>query len=101
MTQQLIEYYRNVAPFYLPGWGGPQYSSWMDGKLIGVSTVPGYSYYFRKIISLSYIDVRHTAPGTEVEIVWGDPGKRQKVIRATVGPAPYKKHAGKGDLSRA
>lgn len=72
-----------------------------DGKLIGVSTVPGYSYYFRKILSLSYIDVGLTEPGTQVEIVWGDPGKRQKLIRATVGPAPYKKHGGKGDLASA
>jgi vanillate/3-O-methylgallate O-demethylase len=47
------------------------------------------------------VAVRLTAPGTEVEIVWGDPGKRQKAIRATVGPAPYKKHGGNGDLSQA
>jgi vanillate/3-O-methylgallate O-demethylase len=62
-----------------------------DGKLVGVSTVPGYSYYFRKVLSLTYIDVELRKPGTEVVIVWGNPGTPQKRIRATVAPAPYKK----------
>ena len=62
-----------------------------DGRQVGVSTVPGYSYYFRKILSLTYIDIQHSKPGTEVEIAWGNPGTRQKLVRATVAPAPYKK----------
>jgi vanillate/3-O-methylgallate O-demethylase len=62
-----------------------------EGKPAGVSTVPGYSFYFRKILSLTYINVEHSKPGTEVNIVWGEPGTRQKLIRATVAPAPYKK----------
>lgn len=33
MTKQLIQYYLDVPPFYLPGWGGPQYSTWMDEQL--------------------------------------------------------------------
>jgi vanillate/3-O-methylgallate O-demethylase len=71
-----------------------------DGAVVGVSTVPGYSFFYRRFLSLTYIDVALAVPGTKVEIVWGDPGKRQKRIRATVAPAPYKPHAGKGDLSR-
>ena len=62
-----------------------------DGKLVGISTSPGYSYYFRKMLSLTYIDVAVNRPGTEVIIVWGTPGKVQKHIRAMVAPAPYKK----------
>jgi vanillate/3-O-methylgallate O-demethylase len=62
-----------------------------DGKLVGVSTVPGYSYYLRKVLSLTYIDVELSKPGTEVVIVWGNPGTPQKQIRAMVAPAPYKK----------
>jgi len=71
-----------------------------DGKLIGISTVPGYSYYFRKILTLTYIDIEFSKPGTEVIVVWGDPGKRQKQIRATVTPAPYKKHGGRIDFTK-
>ena len=33
MSKELIHYYRNIQPFYLPGWGGPQYSSWMDEQM--------------------------------------------------------------------
>ena len=62
-----------------------------DGKLVGVSTVPGYSYYFSKILSLTCIDVELRKPGTKVIIVWGNPGTPQKRIRATAAPAPYKK----------
>jgi vanillate/3-O-methylgallate O-demethylase len=62
-----------------------------DGELVGISTVPGYSYKYRRILSLTYIDVALSAPGTEVEIVWGNPGHRQKRVRATVAPAPYKR----------
>jgi vanillate/3-O-methylgallate O-demethylase len=35
---------------------------------------------------------------TEVEIVWGNPGKPQKNIRAVVAPAPYKRDNRKIDL---
>ncbi|MDI9941087.1 MULTISPECIES: aminomethyltransferase family protein [Rhodococcus] len=63
-----------------------------DGETIGLSSVPGYSYYFRKVITLSFIDPAYSTPGTEVFVLWGDPGcPRQKLIRATVASAPYKK----------
>jgi vanillate/3-O-methylgallate O-demethylase len=71
-----------------------------DGRLIGVSSVPGYSYFFRKIISLTYIDVKYSKPGTKVAIVWGNPGTPQKHIRATVAPAPYKKDNRRIDVTR-
>jgi len=60
-----------------------------DGKLIGLSSVRAYSYYYRKMISLSSIDVAHSALGTEVIVLWGNPGTRQKEIRATVSRFPY------------
>jgi vanillate/3-O-methylgallate O-demethylase len=70
-----------------------------DGHLVGVSSSRGYSYYFRKMLSLCTIDVAHSEPGTEVEVVWGNPGKPQKNIRATVAPAPYKKDNRRADLN--
>ena len=41
------------------------------------------------MISLCSIDVEYGASGTEVIVLWGDPGTRQKDIRATVSRFPY------------
>jgi glycine cleavage system aminomethyltransferase T len=60
-----------------------------DGKLIGISSGREYSYYYREMISLASIDVEYGSIGTEVAVLWGDPGTRQKEIRATVSRFPY------------
>ena len=70
-----------------------------DGKLVGVSSSRGYTYYFKTMLSLCTIDVAHSEPGTEVTVVWGNPGKPQKHIRATVAPAPYKKDNRRADIT--
>lgn len=70
----------------------------LDGKEIGISTTPGYSYYFRKTLALSFIDTEYAVPGTKVQVLWGSPEKPQKLIHATVQPAPYKKDNRKIDL---
>lgn len=70
----------------------------IDGKTVGVATSRGYSYHFRRMLSLATIDVDHAEPGTEVTVVWGAPGTRQKAIRARVAPAPYKTDNSRGDL---
>jgi len=69
-----------------------------NGKLVGVATSRGYSYYFRQMISLCTIDVDCSEPGTEVIVLWGNPGEPQKEIRATVAPAPYKQDNRRVDL---
>jgi vanillate/3-O-methylgallate O-demethylase len=61
----------------------------VDGKLAGISTTPFYSYYFRRTIALAVVDA-NLELGSRVEVVWGDPGARQKTIRATIKSAPYK-----------
>lgn len=68
-------------------------------KLAGVTTSRGYSFYFRQMLSLCTIDVEHAEPGTEVTVIWGNPGHPQKAIRATVAPAPYKKDNRRADVS--
>ncbi|OZC59759.1 hypothetical protein CH267_06580 [Rhodococcus sp. 06-621-2] len=70
-----------------------------EGELVGISSVPGYSYFFRKVLTLSYVAPQYSEPGTEVFVVWGDPGTRQKLIRATVAPAPYKADNRRAELS--
>jgi vanillate/3-O-methylgallate O-demethylase len=69
-----------------------------NDKLIGVATSRGYSYYFRQMLSLCVIDVEWSNPGTEVKVIWGEPGEPQKEIRALVAAAPYKKDNRKIDV---
>lgn len=59
-----------------------------DGKLIGVSSGRIYTYYYKNMISLCSIDKEYAANGTEVKIVWGEPGHPQKIIRAKVARLP-------------
>jgi vanillate/3-O-methylgallate O-demethylase len=68
-------------------------------RLVGVATSRGFSYSFRKMLSHCVIDVVCAAPGTEVTVIWGDPGTRQKPICATVAPAPYKADNRRANLS--
>ncbi len=60
-----------------------------DGKLIGVSSGRMHSYFYRTMISMCSIDTEHSALGTQITVLWGDPGTRQKEIRATVARFPY------------
>jgi len=71
-----------------------------DGKLVGISSSRGYSAYFKKMLSLCTIDIEQSEPETQVVVVWGNPGRPQKTIRATVAPAPYKKDNRRADVSR-
>lgn len=67
------------------------------GKLVGVSTLTGYSSNERAMLSLAIIDAESAEPGTEVTVVWGEetPSSKAQVedhvqvkIRATVQPTP-------------
>jgi vanillate/3-O-methylgallate O-demethylase len=49
------------------------------------------SLFYGKMISLASIDVEFSALGTDVGVLWGDPGTRQKEIRAKVARFPYLK----------
>ena len=68
------------------------------GKTVGVSSSRGYSHYFRKMLSLCTIDIEHADIGTEVVVIWGNPGRPQKQIRAIVASAPYKKDNRRADF---
>jgi glycine cleavage system aminomethyltransferase T len=59
------------------------------GKTVGLSSGRMYSYYYRQMISLASIDVAEGELGNEVVVLWGDPGTRQKEIRATVERFPF------------
>lgn len=83
-------------------WFAMYASSVVDGeKEIGSTTSRGFSYYFRKVLSHAVLDIAYTEPGTEVEVIWGDPGNRQKRIRATVHSYPYKADNRRAELALA
>lgn len=69
-----------------------------NGRVAGVATSRGYSSYFREMLSLCVIDVGCAELGNEVTVIWGNPGERQKEIRARVAPAPYKQDNRRVDL---
>jgi vanillate/3-O-methylgallate O-demethylase len=60
-----------------------------DGKVIGISSGRSISQFYHRMISLSSIDVEFSALGTDVIVLWGDPGTRQKQVRAKVARFPY------------
>lgn len=62
---------------------------YVGNSLIGISSGRIYSYYSRKMVSLCLIEVEHSAPGQIVEVVWGDPGSKQKRIKAIVAKFPH------------
>jgi glycine cleavage system aminomethyltransferase T len=74
-----------------------------DGAIAGISTYPVYTSNGRCWISLSMIDEAHSATGTEVSVLWGEPDGGtskptverhiQTMVRATVEPAPFSKQA--------
>lgn len=63
-----------------------------DGNEIGCSMNRTQDVYHHATISLGSIDIHYAEAGTEVYILWGDPGTRQIKIRAKVVPTPYNRH---------
>ncbi|MDR2751563.1 MAG: aminomethyl transferase family protein [Clostridiales bacterium] len=59
-----------------------------EGNLIGSSTGLVYTMFSRETISLGVLDVKFCEPGSQVNILWGEPGTRQKTIRAAVAKFP-------------
>lgn len=60
-----------------------------NGNLIGISTGRMYAWFYRQMISLCSIEQEFAKEGTEVYVIWGNEGMRQKKIRATVARYPY------------
>ena len=60
-----------------------------NGEFVGISSGRAISHFYREMISLCTIDVTYGDIGTEVYVMWGNPGQRQKKIRAKVARFPY------------
>lgn len=59
------------------------------GKRIGISSGRIHSWYYKKMLSLGFIDPAYAEEGTELKFVWGSPDERQKEIRCKVARYPY------------
>jgi glycine cleavage system aminomethyltransferase T len=60
-----------------------------DGQEIGISAGRIVSTTYRRMISLGFISREHADLGTALVVLWGNPGTRQKPIRATIARFPY------------
>ena len=60
-----------------------------SGDVVGLSVGRTHSEYFHQMISLALIDVAEAEEGNELVVIWGEPGTRQKEIRAKVARFPY------------
>ena len=66
---------------------------------MGISRHAAYQNPIGEVLSLAIVDQRHATVGSEVIIVWGEPGgasrkpqverHEQTTIRARIAPAPY------------
>ena len=71
----------------------------VGGQLVGLSTWIGYSANEGRMLTLAMVDEAYATPGTEVDLIWGEPDggsskptvepHRQVAIKAIVSPAPY------------
>jgi vanillate/3-O-methylgallate O-demethylase len=70
-----------------------------DGEQVGLSHSRSYEADVHTFVSLAVVDLEHSDVGTDVRVVWGEPGGEspnpqvethtQTEIRATVGEVPY------------
>ena len=61
----------------------------VDGRCVGISSGRMFSAFYGQMISLGVIDADHSSLGSEVTVLWGNPGADQRLIRATVSRYPY------------
>jgi len=81
----------------------PMYATWAadavqhEGRTVGFSQYMSYSANARHILSHGIIDRSLAEPGTQLTLLWGEPGSRRdnvgrntlREIRVTVAPSPY------------
>ena len=60
-----------------------------EGNVIGAAMGAVYTLYYKQMISLAVINPEYTKIGTDVTVIWGDIGGKQKKIKAKVARYPY------------
>lgn len=59
-----------------------------EDRRVGVSQGRCVDYYTNQFVSLGFVAEEHAAEGTELEVLWGEPGGSQYRVKATVAPMP-------------
>jgi len=101
-SDDIIDIYRSqfedevpYAPMDDPSHYQTPMTLWQDrvfnksGDQIGISSGREFSIHYQKVISLCTINIDESEIGNEVYVLYGDPGTRQKKIRAKVARFPY------------
>lgn len=60
-----------------------------NGEIIGRSACVVYTRYYKKSISMAFLNPKYVKEGQEVTVIWGTAGTRQIPIRAKVARYPY------------
>jgi glycine cleavage system aminomethyltransferase T len=60
-----------------------------EGVQIGQTGLRTNSYYYRRMLSLAFIEKNYAQEGRDVTVIWGTPGTPQKEIRAKIVRFPY------------
>lgn len=64
----------------------------MDGNKIGFSGGRTTDVFNRAMVSFAIMDIAQCEIGNEVQVLWGQPFSRQKLVRAEVVETPFNKH---------
>jgi len=70
----------------------------LDGAPIGSSAGRIRSVYYKRMISLGFIQREHAVEGKQLTLLWGAPGAPQKEVRVTVARTPYMDLANNKDI---
>lgn len=70
-----------------------------EGRIIGISTRNMYSPWYRCYFSNVTIDKEYADLGTDVFVIYGEPGRPQKHVRATVAPMRIKEDHRRDDVN--
>ena len=97
--------YRDDEPYAPMDWPGKPWSAEnggmciemdkvldKDGREIGYSAGRTTDAWYRAMVSLGVIEESYIHEGDEVTVLWGDPGTRQKKVRATITRFPFNQH---------
>ena len=89
-----VEPYKYIeGPSDVDYWMGPDVHHDLvldaDGNVVGTSFGRQNACYFRRMISIGCVDPAFAEEGAEVYVLWGNPGQRQKRIRARIARYPY------------
>lgn len=63
-----------------------------NGNEIGISSGRTFSPHYHEMISICSLDGKYAKIGTEVTLIWGNPGTDQKKVRVKVARFPYIYH---------